>query len=635
MLNNPETDRISPGRYWCFAPWALLLFLACGCAGNNSISREGGDPSRLHTIRTVAFKNEVQVWFIADEPIHYLDLAPADTKRILLHLPNTRLDLLEPFAQPDALWAAAAEITQVVDRQPGVKIDIPLQSAQPHQVFEKSGAIVVVLKKPHDPADDEDQPETTVSKVSNSANIPPLPPPADGKSKDAATSGHPILGPPGAAPRDYSGEKNAIDFHDTDIRNVFRLLAEVGQQNFAIDPDVRNKATLHLDQPVPWDQVLDLVCRMNRLVLRSEGNVIRITTLASLKAEEADRRALLETRRATEEARGLRTAYLSVNYADATRDILPHIEVIITKNADGSARGRLSVDTRNNTLLLTDTVGVINRAREIVRVLDRVTPQVIIEARIVEASAKFSRNIGIQWQIEAGIQGDDPRAGIEPQRGFDRLEGTYGYKTNIDFPFQGETPPGVAGFNFTKIAGSPFVLDAQLKAMETNNEGKIISSPRILTLDNQEAIIKQGLEYPYFEESKSGGRTVKFKDVLLELKVKPHITRDQRVSMEITIFKNDIGGFVEGVPYITTKEARTELLINDDETIVIGGIVKTSRRDGMSGLPWLSKIPILGWLFKTDSKDSENEELLVIITPKIVQLAQKPIPATVINERIR
>jgi type IV pilus assembly protein PilQ len=609
-----------------FIQWGLVVILVFGCANNKNLTTGDTDPNRLHTVRIVELNHEVQVWFVADEPLAYLDLAPTDSERILLHLPNTRLDLKHPVQQPTTSRVGTIGVSEVIDHQPGVKVEIPHHSALPHRMIEHNGALAVVIKMPPDPLS---LGKTTLAETDTLDAIASETPPPNGKTDGGPAEGvktsptdpaFEILG--GEVARSYTGEKIAIDFHETDIRNVFRMLAKVGQQNFAIDPDVNSKVTLHLDQPVPWDQVLDLVCKMNRLVRRREGNVIRITTLTSLKAEETDRQALLETRRATEKASGLLTAYLSVNYANAAKDILPHIEAIISKNSDGSPSGRISVDTRNNTLLLTDNAEVIERAEEIIRALDRVTPQVVIEARIVEASTEFSRNIGLQWQIEAGIQGDSPRAGIGPQRGFDRFEGTHGYKTDINFPFQGDTPPAVAGFNFTKIAGSPFKLDAQLQAMESNNEGRIISAPRILTLDNQEAIIKQGLEYPYFEESESGGRTVKFKDVNLELKVKPHITRDHRVTMEITIFKNDIGGFVEGVPYISTKEARTELLINDNDTIVIGGIVKTSRRDGMNGLPWLSRIPILGWLFKTDSKDRKKEELLVFITPKIVQLAQ-------------
>lgn len=421
----------------------------------------------------------------------------------------------------------------------------------------------------------------------------------------------------------HTGKKVALDFFDTDIRNVFRILSEISEQNFAVDKDVTGRVTLALDKPVAWNQVLDVVLKMNQLGMRREGEIIRIARRATLAAEDQDSQARQRVEALQTE---LATEYISVNYAHAEKDILSHVQAILSSHPDGSPRGTAQVDLRNNMLIVTDLPAVVRRAGEMVRKLDRVTPQVLIEARIVEAQTEFSRSLGVRWNLQVGIQGNDPRAGIGPQQGFERFGGTYGYNTSIDFPFQGDTPPSVFGFNITKIAGNPVLLDAQLLAMETHQHGRILSAPRVLTLDNQEAVIKQGVEYPYFEESESGGRTVKFKDIDLELKVKPHITRDRRVRMEITIYKNDIAGLVDGVPYIATKQTRTELLVDDGNTIVIGGIIKSTQRSGTSGVPWLSKIPILGLLFKTQSRATDKEELLVFITPRIVQLEQRSAP---------
>jgi len=179
------------------------------------------------------------------------------------------------------------------------------------------------------------------------------------------------------------------------------------------------------------------------------------------------------------------------------------------------------------------------------------------------------------------------------------------------------------GFNFVRLAGTPLLLNAKLQAMEAQGEGKIISAPKIVTLDNKEATIKQGLRYPYNKLDTSGNTTTVFEDVDLELKVKPHVTPDDRISMVIKIKKRALGNIISGKQSFTTKEAETELLINDGETFVIGGIIKTTKSSGGSGVPGLSMIPILGWLFKADSNTDNKEELLIFITPKIVLLEQR------------
>lgn len=426
----------------------------------------------------------------------------------------------------------------------------------------------------------------------------------------------------------YSGEPIALNLHDADIRNLFKIIADVSGENFAIDKEVTGRVTLTLDKPVPWDQVLDLVLKMNRLEKRVEDGIIRIATQESLTLEDqawADRR---KVRQALENQADLVTEYITANYADAEKNIKPHLEAILTKNMDGTPRGTLSVDSRNNILIITDVPTAIARAKEIVKELDRVTPQVLIEARVVEAASDAFLGLGISWTMAGGIANDSPSAGIGPQRGFGNVGGTYGWDTAVNFPVGRANAPAI-GINFSRIFGSPFLLDMQLTALEEQGSIRIISSPRILTLDNQEATIQQGLEYPYFEESESGGRTVKFKEIDLKLKVKPHITPDGRVLMHVFIVKKDVVGLVESpdgdVPQIGTKEAETEFLMNDGDTIVIGGINKTTERINQSGFPLLSRIPILGWLFKTRSNENIKEEMLIFITPKISRLGQKAV----------
>jgi type IV pilus assembly protein PilQ len=418
----------------------------------------------------------------------------------------------------------------------------------------------------------------------------------------------------------YTGEKIALDFYDTDIKNVFRILMEISGKNFAIDKDVTGKVTLTLTKPVPWDQALDLILKMNDLGKTFEEDIIRIATLKTLKKEEAFRQAeisaAIKAREQQKVLEPLVTEYIAVNYSNAKDDILPHLENILTTD-----RGSASVDERTNLIIMIDVAEKIEQAREIVNNLDKVTPQVIIEARIVEASTDFSREIGTEWDLAGGIQNDDETAGTGPQRGYDELGGTYGYDMAMNLPIA--DPAATIGFNFLRIAGTPFLLNAKLMAMESEGEIKIISSPKIVTLDNKKAVIKQGVRYPYNKLDESGNTTTVFEDIDLVLEVTPHVTPDQRISMTINVTKKDLGVFYPAGQSFTTKEASTELLVNDGNTVVIGGIMKTTKKFDKTGVPWLSKIPILGWLFKSEGKKDQKEELLIFITPQIVRLEQR------------
>ena len=406
----------------------------------------------------------------------------------------------------------------------------------------------------------------------------------------------------------YTGEKIAINFFETDIKNVFRILMDVSSKNFAIDKDVSGQVTLAFDKPVPWDQVLDIILKMNRLGMVFEGDIIRIATLKTLKVEEADRQEKIVAAQKLEDQKKalepLLTEYIPVNYANAKADVLP--QIILTEG-----RGTISVDERNNQIIMTDVAEKIQKAKETVKQIDKVTPQVIIEARIVEVSDSFSREFGTQWSIAGTKQ--------------DALGGTLGYDMSAtNPPSQGVGgSAGQIGIEFSRLIGDQFrVLDARLMASESEGAVKIISAPKILTLDNKPAKIKQGLAYPYNKLDADGNTTTEWKDIALELEVTPHVTPDSRITMKITIKNNEIGEIINNETSFTTKEAYTELLVDDGDTIIIGGIRKTRKATGESGVPFLNQIPVVGWLFKTKQKTDEKQELLIFIAPRIVQLEQ-------------
>ncbi len=444
--------------------------------------------------------------------------------------------------------------------------------------------------------------KTTARTMALSATLSP-----DGVKKNSQVKqkAEPFM--PGDSPPVYTGEKIKLDFYDTDIKNVFRILRSVSGLNFAIDKDVQGKVTMTLENPVPWDQVLDLVLKMNSLGKKNEGNVIRIATLATLQNEEKSLQDAIAAKKKTLEQKKslepLMTQYIAINYSDAQADIKPHIEQMLSKD-----RGKISVDQRTNMIILTDTRAKIDQALEIIDRLDTVTPQIMIEAKVVEVTKEFARNIGVSWNLSnaAAITStfvDDFSVSVNKPSGG-------GLKTDFSF--------------FRLFGSSAAALNAQLEASEAQGEVRIVSSPRILTLDNKLAKIKQGKEISYRELDDAGNSTTKFKNVDLLLEVTPHVTPDKRISMTVNITKNDVSSITStGAPTLAINEATTELLVNNNDTVVIGGVVKTKKTDKSDGLPFLVGLPIIGPLFGTDKKEDDRNELLIFLTPSIVQLEQK------------
>jgi len=600
-----------------------------------------------------------------NRPVQY-DIDEVNGRTLKLHLLNTRLPKerqrplitdhfesavdrilpIQPSSRPDtAVFEIELReaVPYFIEQEGGtLRMNLEASSISPKPMVGIPAAQATASRTPPPPITEEPAPETFTA-----------PPPAgqtpSGDSYASIPSPSLAESPSGIGTElemtdsgsRYTGEKIALDFYETDIKNVFRILREVSGMNFAIDKDVTGQVTLTLAQPVPWDQVLDLILKMNKLGKTVEGNIIRIATRETLDQEERIRQekqtAELALRDQQKQLEPLTTEYLPVNYSNAQREIMPHIEKILTKD-----RGSVSVDERTNVVIYTDTAEKIEQARDLIRKLDRVTPQVIIEARVVEATTNFSREIGTTWEMGLGVQevgGDgvidvggttdvvedsvNNRVGTGPERGYNDIGGTYGYNMAMNFPLAASNF-GSIGFNFVRIAGTPLLLNAKLQAMESQGEGKIISAPKVVTLDNKKAVIKQGISYPY-QTVEDGEVNVEFKDVDLLLEVIPHETPDNRISMNINITKNDLGNVIAGQQSFTTKEAQTELLINDGDTVVIGGIIKTTERNEMTGIPGLAKIPILGWFFKTQGKLQDKEELLIFITPRIVQLEQRTV----------
>ena len=408
----------------------------------------------------------------------------------------------------------------------------------------------------------------------------------------------------------YTGEKIALDFYNTDIKNVFRIIREISGKNFAIDKNVTGKVTLTLEKPVPWDQVLDLVLKMNSLGLVMEDDIVRIATRKTIIAEEKEKQAVAKAQQlAVEQQKELEplvTEFIPINYSDASSEVKPHIEPILTK------RGKVSVDKRNNQLILTAIAENIQRAKQIIMEIDKVTAQVTIEARIVEANTSFSRDLGFDW-------GTITIGAINPLQVGD---------AEFDFTLLADNSPtnsnGSLGFNFQKLTGTDFsIVDASLEAAESEGKTNIISAPKVTTLDSKQATIVQGLQLPYLERDSSGNATTKYQDVDLKLTVTPKITLDDRIRLKVVIQKQDIVDQTQFGPAVSNNTADTELLVDNGDTIVIGGIVKSTLTYDEDGIPGLMQMGVLGWLFKSQSKVDNKNELLIFMTPRIVKLEQK------------
>lgn len=474
-------------------------------------------------------------------------------------------------------FATPVTDVETVRQGNGVRMLISAKGAYEHLAFQSDNLLTIEVKK------------------------------ADEKDKEMLASG---------PKKAYTGERLSLNFQNIEVRAVLQLIADFTNMNLVTSDTVKGSLTLRL-QNVPWDQALDIILKTKGLDMRKTDNVVYIGPSDEIAAREKQD---LESRRQIQELEPLYSEMIQVNYARAA-DIAGLLKA--DKNSVMSSRGSVSIDTRTNTLLVQDTADKLAQARKLVVTLDVPVKQVLIESRIVIANSDFGRDLGTRFGIsrDTGITSSGRQAV------------TSGSITAVDQLINNETlvAPGRLNVNLpvTSPAGSiamglaklPFgtMVDLELSAMQSEGKGEVISTPRVITANQKEALIEQGVEIPYQQATSSGATSVSFKKAVLSLRVTPQITPDDRVIMDLKVNKDSVGTVFNGVPSINTREVNTQVLVQNGETVVLGGVYEQSKNDGVTKVPFFGDLPLIGWMFRSTTKSDNKEELLIFITPKIVK----------------
>ncbi|MGA1871151.1 MAG: type IV pilus secretin PilQ [bacterium] len=411
----------------------------------------------------------------------------------------------------------------------------------------------------------------------------------------------------------YTGQLIALDFQDADIKSVLRLIADISGRNLVIDPQVSGRVNIRLTIPIPWDQALDVILKTHKLDMVMEDNIIRVGKPETFINERKVRKdAIIAKREAQEERIRLKplvTEIIPINYTTASQ-IAGSIKGMLSKESGLAEKPSITTDQRTNILIIKDLPESIEKMKKIIAILDSQTPQVMIEARIVTTSKTFARQLGIQW---GGYH--------------NKLSTGYDFPSTVSIDGQGlngsyavSVPPGGAygkiGISLGHINGLSG-LDAVLSAMEESGKGKVVSNPRIATLDNESANITSGVQLPYLTVNADGQSSVTFQNASISLDVTPHITPNNNILLDINAAKcsPDWGNSVAGQPAIKQNSVQTKYIVKNGETAVIGGLMETSDSIDTDKVPWFASIPIVGFFFRNKKTTKEHNELLIFITP--------------------
>ncbi|HSH71337.1 MAG TPA: type IV pilus secretin PilQ [Deferrisomatales bacterium] len=580
--------------------------VAAVAAAAPSAASGGADLAGGGKVEAFGFRQDAQYSYVEftlglAAPHQVVETAPG---RVVVDLLNTTLP--EKFQKALDTSAFSGPVAMVAAYPSGAntRVVVTLKHSTPYRV-ERDGTAV------------------TLAFTGGSAQTAGAVPPSEEEIVIVGAGGATAAGPqgavPGAAPgaaKVYTGQRLSMDFVNADIRNVLRLIGDVSGLNVVAGDEVQGKLTVRLVD-VPWDQALAVILKTRGLDQVHEGNIVRIAPAERLASEKA--RALEEVK-AAEKQEPLVADILPVSYAKA-EELSAQVTSVL------SERGTVAVDARTNALLIKDVASNLEDARKLVARLDTQTPQVLIEARIVEVGSTFARDLGIQWggQYTASTATGNATGWAFPHSiGINGATGVGGQSGNdfaINFPSAGGAGGAGAALGMTLgHINDIFTLDLRLSAIESSGKGRVISAPRVTTLDNTPAEISQGIEIPFTTATEQLIETSSI-DYKLLLSVTPHVTADRSIIMKINVTKDAPSATfvaVDGTPAKETRQATTEVLVRDGETAVIGGIITDTQSNTQSGVPWLADIPGLGWLFKRDQNQVDKTEMIIFITPKIV-----------------
>ncbi|ADJ27319.1 type IV pilus secretin PilQ [Nitrosococcus watsonii] len=415
----------------------------------------------------------------------------------------------------------------------------------------------------------------------------------------------------------YVGEKLSLNFQSIEVRSVLQLIADFTGLNLVASDTVQGSVTLRLKN-VPWDQALDIILKTKGLAMRRMGNVVLVAPSEEIAARE---KLELETRKQVEELAPLGSEFIQVNFAKAS-----NLAALIQSEENSllSARGHATFDERTNTLLVMDTADRLAALRKLVASLDIPVRQVLIESRVVIASSDFSRELGVRF----GLSKQDKVGGAFDQvTTSGSLNGTTQIinqetlelqdRLNVNFPVTKKDAAKIALALTNLPLGA--LLELELSALQAEGRGEVISNPRVITSNQKEAIIEQGTEIPYQRASSSGATSVSFKKAVLSLKVTPQITPDDRIIMDLGVTKDSVGKVFAGVPSINTREVSTQVLVNNGQTVVLGGIYEQEKNRAVRRIPFLGDLPYAGILFRDKTEFNNKRELLIFVTPKIIK----------------
>jgi type IV pilus assembly protein PilQ len=605
----------------------------------------GAEVARLKTISSRLSSKGASLVIEATDPVAYIATRP-DPLTVVVDVRNALADQVTNGVEPNA--KSPIEAVQVEPNTgsgtPGSRIRVALTQPVSYRVRSDRNTIVIDFEKPSknaarvlppatravDPIDalglDEKKPGAPPisTSIGSIAQLPAVAPPAAqaaGSVTARPANGQPsqtttVQDQPGTG-RKFTGHPVSLDFQGADLRAVLRTFSEISGLNIVIDPAVQGSVDVAL-RDVPWDQALDIILRANKLGYIVDGTIVRIAPLGVLADEEAQRRKLGEEQAM---AGSLQVLTKTLSYAKAEE-----LQTLLTKSAL-SQRGIVQVDARTNTVIISDLPERLAIATDLINTLDKPQPQVEIEARIVQANKNYARQLGIQWGFNGRV---DPSLGNTTNLAFPN-NGSIGGRLNSQGPTGGtqtstavnlgaSSPTSAVGLALGSINGA-FNLDFALSAAETTGNLRVLSTPRVSAQNNMEAEIMQGVQIP-IQTVANNTVTVSFRDAALTLKVTPQITAAGTVIMKIALenAQPDFSRSVNGIPPINTQRANTQVLVNDGQTTVIGGIFVSQEQNQNDRTPGLSQVPLIKWLFQRNQVSDQSTELLIFITPKISRI---------------